>query len=530
MSNPALPVVVFSERLRILERSASAYGAYMHDIAAHLAEIGCELLDTCAEAMTHGKSALFLGDDDDERALARDAGCRLCPSPALAVDMAGGQRIHYICVPDESPVPLMQPGLGLAELDRHAGEIYAIASDSAVTEFERRGLHPEILGAADMPATSRTYRILDTQTQFPPEYVLRRGGHHALLALPLDVAIDTLPHPDGGHGAIRRLRPCDAIAPPLPADESLPVLNAADLAALEAIRAEVLGPYVDRYSGRVELSPGRKIISRYALHADNEAVVEQLVADLRPLGLTVTCWAYPAENRCLYDVVVERPADVGTTNPELVILGAHLDSCAGRQNPNYKATRDPAPGANDDASGMAALLVIARVIATIPGPLRRTIRLVFFNGEEVGMGGSQCYAKHLLCSGAAVRAMFQLDMIGRTQPKTADWQIHGSLNLYGSSRLVERLHCLWPVVSPRLGAPRLLFGAGDYAESSSDHKSFTSCGYPAVLVCEKDLPNGICDPKGDPDYHTERDRTVDCELAANIARIVAAAALTYARG
>jgi thiol peroxidase len=104
-----------------------------------------------------------------------------------------------------------------------------------------------------------------------------------------------------------------------------------------------------------------------------------------------------------HNIIVEIP---GTRAPhEVLIIGAHFDAVAG------------APGADDNGTGTAALLETARVLRG--KPLDRTVRLVFFNLEEIGLRGSNEYVKSLLPTlgepGAAkdtLIGMVSLEMLG----------------------------------------------------------------------------------------------------------------------
>jgi Zn-dependent M28 family amino/carboxypeptidase len=109
----------------------------------------------------------------------------------------------------------------------------------------------------------------------------------------------------------------------------------------------------------------------------------------------------------------------GTENPEeLVILGAHYDS---RGTFGYVR----APGGDDDASGVSALMSLARIFKAYNIQFKRTVVLAFFSGEEQGLWGSRGYAKHLKDlqeeqkheeDGLKVRFMLQADMLGYHAP------------------------------------------------------------------------------------------------------------------
>lgn len=100
------------------------------------------------------------------------------------------------------------------------------------------------------------------------------------------------------------------------------------------------------------------------------------------------------------NVVVEIP---GREKPEeVIIVGAHFDAVVG------------SPGADDNGSGVAAALEMARVLED--RPMQRTVRIVFFNLEELGMIGSRHYAqwiKERIDSGEErIVGMVSLEMLG----------------------------------------------------------------------------------------------------------------------
>ncbi len=73
-------------------------------------------------------------------------------------------------------------------------------------------------------------------------------------------------------------------------------------------------------------------------------------------------------------------------------------------------------GANDNASGTAAMLTIAGALAAAPKPPRRTIVFVAFCGEELGLLGSGHYAEHPVWPLDSVVAQLNLEMLGRPEP------------------------------------------------------------------------------------------------------------------
>lgn len=99
-------------------------------------------------------------------------------------------------------------------------------------------------------------------------------------------------------------------------------------------------------------------------------------------------------------VIAELP---GTEAPErIVVVGAHYDS-RGTQS---TSPTQRAPGADDNGSGSAALLELARVISESGTRFRHTIRLCLFTGEEQGLIGSRALASQYAAEGQNIIAMF----------------------------------------------------------------------------------------------------------------------------
>ena len=134
--------------------------------------------------------------------------------------------------------------------------------------------------------------------------------------------------------------------------------------------------------------------------ADGRAV-EYIAHEMETAGLSVTRQAVPIatfdeEERSVgsWNVIGELPGATRAT----IVLAAHHDS------------RSVAvPGANDDASGLAVLLAVARVVARRPH--RLTYRFISFCAEEEGLVGSRYYVEHGDLS--PVRVMIALEMVGR---------------------------------------------------------------------------------------------------------------------
>jgi hypothetical protein len=127
--------------------------------------------------------------------------------------------------------------------------------------------------------------------------------------------------------------------------------------------------------------------------------------DVRMVGQTVTGPRIPQPTEVVDVVAVQR----GTSEPNrVVVITGHLDS---RVTDAMDATHD-APGANDDASGVAAVLEAARVLSA--HRFRATIVYGVLSGEEQGLYGGRILAEHAKAEGWQVEANLNNDIVGNT--------------------------------------------------------------------------------------------------------------------
>jgi aminopeptidase YwaD len=167
-----------------------------------------------------------------------------------------------------------------------------------------------------------------------------------------------------------------------------------------------------------------------------------------------------SETRTTVNVVATKR---GATRPEeIIVVGGHYDSVPA------------APGANDNASGVAATLEAARLLANVR--LNHTVQFVAFAAEELGLFGSAAFAAERR---QGVVAMVNLDMVG--------W---GERLMVGTSGRDESVVTVAERVAQRLSIPVSRFRSG-----GSDHVSFERHGIPAVF-----FHRGI-----DPYYHQSGD-------------------------
>lgn len=151
------------------------------------------------------------------------------------------------------------------------------------------------------------------------------------------------------------------------------------------------------------------------------------------------------------NIVGELP---GTEHPEeVVILGAHLDSW------------DLATGASDNGAGVVAFLEVLRAMKASGVPLRRTLRVVLFSGEEQGLLGSRAYLAAHAAEAANIQAVLVMDAGGGRISAMADGAVDA-----------------WAEALQAALKPAEALGAQDvvYARpGGSDHETFRRAGLPA---------------------------------------------------
>ena len=204
----------------------------------------------------------------------------------------------------------------------------------------------------------------------------------------------------------------------------------------------------------------------------------------------------------------------------------------------YDPAIDPAPGADDDASGTAAVMAAAECLHAIVTTGRaptRTLRFVLFNAEEQGLVGSKVYARAAAAAGDNIAAVLQMDMIAGLQGGARKVEIHAGSRVPGpvvaaSNALGDRVAEAVAAVAADFEIQRLT-GPTDPAAGRSDHASFHERGWAAVAVSENFFDD-TAPATGTRQYHmpgdTLDDADHDTDYATEIARAVTATALTLA--
>ncbi len=211
-----------------------------------------------------------------------------------------------------------------------------------------------------------------------------------------------------------------------------------------------------------------------AVGKDPEDLQRQIDADLKPRSFALG----KLEARESIDLVraVKSTANVVAYLPgetdEYIVIGAHYDhlGLGGPFSLAPSLTGTVHPGADDNASGTAGVIELARYFSAQPKP-KRGFLFITFAGEELGLLGSGFYAGHPELPLAKAVTMINLDMIGR---------ITGGKLYVGGAGTGTTLRADLDRVSPRF--PDLkIDSSGNDGYGSSDHTSFTAKQVPVLF-------------------------------------------------
>jgi Zn-dependent M28 family amino/carboxypeptidase len=238
-----------------------------------------------------------------------------------------------------------------------------------------------------------------------------------------------------------------------------------------------------------------------------ERAATYIAAQFADAGYQVQFQPYGTGGRTVSNIIATTPG--ASTPDEIIIVGAHYDTCGN-------------PGADDNASGMAALLELARRDAAASHP--RTIRWIAFVNEEppffkTDAMGSRVYAQEAKRRGERIRAMLCLESIGYYSDSPQSQQYPPFLGLLYPSRgnfLAVVSNFRWRRLARDVA--RSLKGTGrcpvEWVAAPewmsgvtwSDHWSFWQEGYPAVMLTDTAFLRN-------PHYHNASDTwdTLDYE-------------------
>lgn len=258
--------------------------------------------------------------------------------------------------------------------------------------------------------------------------------------------------------------------------QSLPVQQ-----AINAVNADSLVWRLERLSGEVPVDVGQGdtlILSRHKTQPGNVIAAQWIQQEFTRMGYAPVVEPFGALGA---NILAEK---AGLVHPERkVIICGHYDSMPGGTT---------APGADDDGSGSCAVLEAARVLAGLG--FENTLVFALWDEEEQGLVGSAYHAAAAFGNDEEITAVINMDAIAYDGDGDGLMRIHtrpvaNSIAIKDSALMVNTTYGLG-----------LDIAVNNPGETYSDHASFWTQGYGAILVIEDfdDDPN--------PHYHTPSDR------------------------
>ena len=354
-----------------------------------------------------------------------------------------------------------------------------------------------VASAEQLQAIDQSYQVLDTAAALGAYLVAleRRKGARALAAQRFSILHDD------GRRIILRHDPAIiseltgmgfdlSMLPPEPmvlraAEPPLDTLHAVAhdprvAAIIDEVSQGTLYEYVGNLSGQNPVIIGgspytlttRETLSGTPIQMATQYVYEFMEA--RGLAVSYHNWMLTGiQNR---NVIGSK---IGNTKPEeIVLVTAHIDDAV--------AIGTIAPGADDNASGSTAVMMAVQAMAS--RNFERTLRFVFFTGEENGLLGSYVYAQQAALAGENIVAVYNMDMIAWDNVGGPVLQLHtrtpGNPG-YGADFAIANLfvdvvntYGFSSVLTPNINAD---------GDNASDHASFWNRGFPAIMAIEDDI-------------------------------------------
>jgi subtilisin-like proprotein convertase family protein len=242
------------------------------------------------------------------------------------------------------------------------------------------------------------------------------------------------------------------------------IINLVSMQSISRMNKELSGDTTVLVSG-----VNRKNYSRYYLSPDNVRAARYIYEKFLSYGLTPKYMINNISNNNVYAV------KTGTKYPDKkVIIGAHYDDITW---PTLPGIYDTIHGADDNASGVCAVLESARLLANMD--MDYTVIFVAFDEEEMGLYGSMAFADSCLARNENIVGVINLDMIGYDANNDSKSRIMTDTNsqmFYNIfSQVVQKYNIgLYPIKA-------LSTGGG------SDHYYFWVNGYKAITSIEDDF-------------------------------------------
>ena len=160
------------------------------------------------------------------------------------------------------------------------------------------------------------------------------------------------------------------------------------------------------------------------------------------------------------------------------VVCAHYDAIGARSRDGWNPDTDPAPGADDNGTGVALVLESARVLARQELPW--SVRFIAFSGEETGLWGSRAFAEQAMDRDDRILGVLNFDMVGFNDRSHRLHVVANPASRWIAQLLIE--------TNQRFGIGLEMELLEDAAALLSDHAPFWARGYDAILAIENYLP------------------------------------------
>lgn len=380
--------------------------------------------------------------------------------------LQGADGVDYTLV-FASVSQLKQARVAYQILDKHVGgaEYYIITLLSGRQRASARGLDHVLLNDGK--------QILVRASARQAETLVELGFHlHRLDRTPMTLS-KPKPKPEAHVAAVT---PDNAIAQ---------LINQVTQSKVETYARNLSGANSVTIGGAAYTIATRNTASGVPIQKATQYVYEFM----QGLGLTVSYHNWTYSGYSSRNVIGEL---AGTSQAsEIVLITAHLDDMPSGAT---------APGADDNGSGSTGVMICAELLKQ--QQFRRTVRFVFFTGEEQGLLGSDAYADSVYQAGANIVAVYNMDMIGYDASGAPSLRLHtrttsnpgysGDLAIANTFIDVVNAYGLSSGLSPVVDPDGI---------TQSDHYPFWSNGYYGILSIE-DHENDMT-----PYYHSTSDTT-----------------------
>lgn len=275
----------------------------------------------------------------------------------------------------------------------------------------------------------------------------------------------------------------------------------------------------------------KTLAARFSFEASLAPTLDWIESQLKPFeneGRKSYRQSYQADEQAFHNIILEF-GPKATIDDEIIIVGAHYDTAHGY------------PGADDNGSGVAGLIELARLLSENTQLISQPIQLVFYTLEEppyfrTEKMGSYIHASSLKQKNQKVKIMIALDMIGyfsddkgsqhfplplldKVYPNQGNFiAIVGNLSNMRTVRTVKHSF------KTATDLPAYSFNSPSFVPGIdfSDHLNFWNMDYPAVLITDTSFNRNLA-------YHTEEDTAdkLDYEKMAKVVQALFKTVIDY---